>query len=129
MVSDLSKLSCAILNADYDDGYVAYLNGTEISRSYNLPESGSIVPFDETTTYDHEASLYDGGVPEYIFLDSLLISSLLFNGENILAIQVHNVGINSSDMSSNFFLTFGIYDDSEIYSEPPSWFSRANIFR
>ena len=128
MISDLSKLSCAILNADYDDGYVAYLNGTEISRSFNLPEPGTFVPFDETTTYDHEASLYDGGAPEYVFLDSLLINSLLVNGENILAVQVHNVGINSSDMSSNFFLTFGIYDDSEFYSEPPYWFQEPISF-
>ena len=127
-IYDLSKLSCAILNADYDDGYVAYLNGTEISRSYNLPQPETFVPFDETTTYDHEASLYDGGSPEYIFLDSLLINSLLVNGENILAVQVHNVGINSSDMSSNFFLTFGIYDDSEFYSEPPSWFQEPIFF-
>ena len=103
MISDLSKLSCAILNADYDDGYVAYLNGTEISRSYNLSEPGTFVPFDETTYYDHEASLYSGGLPDYIFLDSLLINSLLINGENVLSVQVHNVGINSSDMSRKFF--------------------------
>ena len=45
-VLDKNKLSCAILSADYDDGYIAYLNGTEISRSYNLPEPGTFVPFD-----------------------------------------------------------------------------------
>ena len=121
-VYDISKLSCAILSADYDDGYIAYLNGTEISRSNNLPEPGTFVPFDETTYYDHEASLYNGGIPENIFLDSVLINSLLINGENLLAIQIHNVGPNSSDMSSNFFLTFGISDESEFYSQPPPWF-------
>jgi hypothetical protein len=47
---------------------------------------------------------------------------LLNIGENILAIQVHNVGINSSDMSSNFYLTFGITDNSQLYNDPPSWF-------
>ena len=35
-VLDKNKLSCAILSADYDDGYIAYLNGVEISRSYNF---------------------------------------------------------------------------------------------
>ena len=128
MISDLSKLSCAILNADYDDGYVAYLNGTEISRSYNLSEPGTFVPFDETTYYDHEASLYSGGLPDYIFLDSLLINSLLVNGENVLSVQVHNVGINSSDMSSNFFLTFGISDESEFFLQPPYWFQEPVVF-
>ena len=72
--------------------------------------------------------MYNGGTPEYVFLDSLLLNSLLVNGENILAVQVHNVGINSSDMSSNFFLTFGIYDDSEFYSEPPYWFQEPISF-
>ena len=73
---DKNKLSCAILSADYDDGYIAYLNGIEISRSYNLPEPGTFVSFDETTYYDHEASLYNGGLPDNIFLDSLLLNNL-----------------------------------------------------
>ena len=91
-VVDKNKLSCAILSADYDDGYIAYLNGIEISRSQNLPEPGTFVSFDETTYYDHEASLYDGGMPDNIFLDSLLLNSLLVDGENVLAVQVHNFG-------------------------------------
>ena len=106
-VLDKNKLACAILSADYDDGYIAYLNGIEISRSYNLPEPGTFVPFDETTYYDHEASLYNGGLPDNIFLDSLLLNNLLIDGENVLAVQVHNVGLNSSDMSGNFFLLLG----------------------
>ncbi len=121
-VIDKSKLFASILSADYDDGYVAYLNGYEIGRSYNLSEPGTFVPYNQTTSYDHEASLYNGGTPESVFMDSLLIDSLLVNGDNVLAIQVHNVGINSSDMSGNFFLSFGITDNSEFYSEPPSWF-------
>ncbi|MBI87041.1 MAG: hypothetical protein CMG63_03055, partial [Candidatus Marinimicrobia bacterium] len=63
-VSDKSKLSSAVLSADYDDGYIAYINGIEISRSYNLPEPGTFVSFDETTYYDHEATLYDEGIPD-----------------------------------------------------------------
>ena len=128
-VSDKSKLSSAILSADYDDGYIAYINGIEISRSHNLPEPEPFVSFDETTYYDHEASLYDGGIPDNIFLDSLLLNNLLVDGENVLAVQVHNVGLNSSDMSGNFFLTFGISDESEFYSQPPSLVSRANSVR
>ena len=112
-VLDKNKLSCAVLSADYDDGYIAYLNGVEISRSYNLPEPGTFVPFDQATYYDHEASLYNESLPDNIFLDSLLLNNLLVNGENVLAVQVHNVGISSSDMSGNFFLTFGISDESD----------------
>ena len=121
-VTDLSKLYKAVLSADYDDGFIAYLNGHEIGRSYNLPEPGTFVGFDEATSYDHEATLYDGGIPESFVLDSIALDPLLNNGENVLAIQVHNVGLSSSDMSSNFYLTFGITNDSQLYDEPPSWF-------
>ena len=126
-VSDLTKLSSAVLSADYDDGFVAYLNGHEIGRSYNLSEPGTFVTYDETTTYDHEASLYNGGLPESFMLDSLELDSLLINGENVFAIQIHNVGINSSDMSGNFYLSFGITDDSEFYETPPWWFQEPII--
>ena len=126
-VSDLTKLSSAVLSADYDDGFVAYLNGHEIGRSYNLSEPGTFVPYDETTSYDHEASLYNGGLPESFMLDSLELDSLLTNGENVFAVQIHNVGINSSDMSGNFYLSFGITDDSEFYETPPWWFQEPII--
>ena len=126
-VSDLTKLSSAVLSADYDDGFVAYLNGYEIGRSYNLSEPGTFVPYDETTTYDHEASLYNGGLPENFILDSLELDSFLTNGENVFAVQIHNVGINSSDMSGNFYLSFGITDDSEFYETPPWWFQEPII--
>jgi len=126
-VSDLTKLSSAVLSADYDDGFVAYLNGHEIGRSYNLSEPGTFVPYDETTTYDHEASLYNGGLPESFILDSLELDSFLTNGENVFAVQIHNVGINSSDMSGNFYLSFGITDDSEFYETPPWWFQEPII--
>ena len=127
-VYELSKLSSAVINADYDDGYVAYLNGYEVGRSYNLPEPGTFVAFDQTTSYDHEASMYTGGYPESIHLDSLSLDSILINGENVFAIQLHNVGITSSDLSGNFYLTFGISDNSEFYSTPPSWFQEPISF-
>ena len=101
--TDLTKLSSAVLSADYDDGFVAYLNGHEIGRSYNLSEPGTFVPYDETTTYDHEASLYNGGLPESFMLDSLELDSLLTNGENVFSVQIHNVGINSSKYTGYAF--------------------------
>jgi hypothetical protein len=45
------------------------------------------------------------------------------DGENVLAVQIHNKdGANSSDMSAIFFLSFGINDDSNDYGTPPTWF-------
>ena len=127
-VSDITKFSRAILNADYDDGFVAYLNGVEIARSDNLSNYGTIVPFDASTSYDHEATLYSGGYPEEIILDSLSLSNILISGQNTLAVQLHNFGTSSSDLSGNFFLTFGIVDNSIIYSSPPEWFREPIVF-
>ena len=127
-VEDISKLTSAIVSADYDDGFIAYLNGYEIGRSYNLPESGTFVPFDTQTSYDHEASLYSGGLPESILIDSLELNNILINGENVFAIQLHNISTSSSDMSGNFYLTFGIVDDSEFYLDPPFWFQEPVVY-
>ncbi len=127
-VSNMDDLISAFLHADYDDGFVAYLNGTEIGRSNNLGEPGTFVSYDETTSTDHEAQLYWGGYPEAYTLDSQQLVSLLTVGENVLAVQVHNVGITSSDMSSNFYLSFGIADESTYYGPPPDWFEPPFVF-
>ena len=99
-----------------------------MARSYNLPEPGTFVPYDFGTYYDHEASLYNGGFPESIIIDSLSLDSMLIDGPNVFAVQLHNVSISSSDLSGNFYLTFGISDDSQFYSEPPSWFQAPVIY-
>ena len=121
-VSNAGNLIRAIVHADYDDGFIAYINGTEIGRSENLGDPGVFVPYDGTTSNDHEAQLYWGSYPDAYMLDSLDLASLLLPGDNCLAVQVHNVGPSSSDMSSNFFLTFGIADGSTYYGSPPDWF-------
>ncbi len=58
-ISNLADLEQVILHMDYDDGFIAYLNGTEIARS-NLASSD----FDAFASPDHEAQLYSGGSPE-----------------------------------------------------------------
>jgi len=121
-VADPAKLIRAIFHADYDDGFVAYLNGVEIGRSNNLGVPGTFVSFDGTPSIDHEAQLYTGGNPEAHNLDFQQLDSILTEGENVLAVQVHNVSITSSDMSGNFFLSFGISDESTYYGPTPSWF-------
>ena len=44
----------------------------------------------------HEAQLYNGNVPERYFFDKTLLN----NGSNAIAIQVHNQALSSSDMSA-----------------------------
>lgn len=67
---------------DYDDGFVAYLNGIEIARR-NLGAVNAYAYADAITFNSHPA-----GTPETITLAAA--SSLLRSGVNVLAIQVHN---------------------------------------
>ena len=117
-VFDKNKIEQAILHADFDDGFVAYLNGQEIAR---INVDGEPPSHDTWAFQLHEASLYQGNLPDLFEIDD--IQSLLIDGENTLAIQVHNFdGTASSDMSSNFFLSFGIIDSSMDYGATPGCF-------
>ena len=87
------------LTVDYDDAYVAYLNGTEVARSDSAPVDETIA-FDATARDTHEASGggFGGNDPEVRDLAGNL--GLLESGTNVLAI----VGINGSIGSSDFSL-------------------------
>lgn len=120
-IHDVNNIEEAILHADYDDGFVAYINGVEVARSLVLGD-----PPSHTThaTELHEASLYQNGLPENFLVHNSDNDQSLQNGQNVLSIQVHNYdGLASSDMSSNFFLSVGISNQEIIYSETPSWFT------
>ncbi|MFL2983699.1 MAG: CotH kinase family protein [Candidatus Neomarinimicrobiota bacterium] len=114
-VDDSSIIQKALFHIDYDDGYVAYLNGMEFSRR-NLGESGSFVFHNTTTTGLHEAEIYSGGFPEEIDIDLSIFP--IVEGTNTLAIQVHNYSNTSSDMSCIPFLTLGYDTVVEGISEP-----------
>lgn len=115
MVPDVSKILSAQLHMDYDDGFVAYLNGTEIARS-NL--TGTPPAWNELA-FSHEAKMYSGGVPETFAIDSALLFSVLTNDTNVLAIEVHNVSAGNGDLTSRSFLSFGIKDTSTFFNQAP----------
>ncbi|HNW89549.1 MAG TPA: CotH kinase family protein [Bacteroidales bacterium] len=119
-IADSSKISTAIFSLDYDDGFVAYLNGVEIARRY---VNGSPPAYNSLATTTHEAHMYTGGNPENFTIDQALLKNLLVSGNNTLAIQVHNVDSASTDMSAIPFLSFGITDNSVFFSPPPLWFT------
>ena len=83
-----------------DDGAVVYLNGTEIWRDTNMP-SGLI-------TNASPALTAIGGTNESTWIPLNLppsILNLLVNGTNVLAIEVHQNALTSSDLALNFELT------------------------
>jgi hypothetical protein len=114
-VVTIDEIDSVLLDMDYDDGFVAYLNGTEIARSLM---SGSPPAFDQSADGLHEAQLYNGGYPERFAVSK----DLLVQGENVLAVEVHNDNIGSSDMSSIPFLSLGINTTNTHYQPVPDWF-------
>jgi hypothetical protein len=103
-VSELQKIEELILDIDYDDAFVAYINGEEVARA-NI--EGNRPGYNDFSITDHEAQIYSGGRP-----DRFLISTgVLQEGENVLSIQAHNVGVTSSDFTLIPFL-------SAVYSKP-----------
>ena len=96
------ELVHGVLAMDYDDGYVAFLNGREFARSSSMDETS--VAFNAFSGDLHEAELYAGGIPESVPFDP---REWLVEGTNVLAVQVHNFGPNSSDLTARPFLAFG----------------------
>jgi len=109
-ITDTAAIQALLFHIDYDDGYVAYINGFEFSRA-NLGLPGSAVT--HTTTSDNytEPALVQGfDLPFH-----LIPSHLLVPGDNILAIQVHNHSTTSSDLTAIPFLSVG---SSELPTTP-----------
>ncbi|MEZ5324682.1 MAG: CotH kinase family protein [Verrucomicrobiales bacterium] len=74
----------------YDDGYIAYLNGTKIAEK-NAPDDPS---WDSTATSSHSDSL----ALNFENIDISSSKGLLLQGKNVLAIHGLNQGVGNSDL-------------------------------
>lgn len=84
----LQRLRQLTLELDYDDGLVAFLNGVEIARQNVLPAQ--------------TRSTLAGASRERGLFEHRLVQApsqvALVSGDNVLAIEVHNVSTTSSDL-------------------------------
>lgn len=87
-IEDSNWIKSLILRVDYDDGFVAYLNGIEIARRGLEGKLNQPVPFDSLAT------VHPRGNPELI--DLTHFKALLKPGENLLAVQAHNHQLNDN---------------------------------
>lgn len=94
-ITDVAPYKSLRLYLKRDDGAVVYLNGSEIYRS-NMPE-GTIT---DTTL----ASAAISGGAEMSFIRVFLSDSLLVNGNNVVAVEVHQADVGSSDLSFDMSL-------------------------
>ncbi|MCP4547761.1 MAG: T9SS type A sorting domain-containing protein [bacterium] len=103
-IDDPTVITNLMLHIDYDDAFVAFINGVEVQRAH-IGEEGDDPPlYTDTATTSHEAQMFQGYDPESYNLGSSL--DLLIPGTNVLAIQLHNRPY-SSDLTLIPFLTLG----------------------
>nr|MBC8447313.1 metallophosphoesterase [Chloroflexota bacterium] len=118
-VEDASIFESLTLRVLRDDGAIVYLNGTEVSRT-NIPD-GAI-------GYGTLAASTVGGGDESKFFAAGVDPSLLNDGPNVLAAEIHQAAVTSSDISFDLELrgqesrddafTFAITADMRSYSGP-----------
>ena len=88
-LDDPENVAAMRLGLHYDDGFIAYVNGTEVARSASMWPGA--VPYDTESRDSHDEELPE----EFYSID--LSPGLLRTGGNVLAVEVHNVVSVSSD--------------------------------
>jgi len=113
-INDTAALKELSLFTDFDDGFRAYVNGG-LFASVNLGSHSTSTTWDQVTERPHEAEMYrwvEARVPCY-YIGKEFIKGHFKNGQNVLAIEVHNDAVNGSDLS---FLC-------ALYDMTGSWFN------
>lgn len=90
-------LTSTSLTVDWDDGYVLYLNGYELSRANLAGAAGSFVPYN-TAASNHDAQFENDGNNPAAVVSIPVPRNLLRPGRNVISAQVHNAGMSSTDL-------------------------------
>ncbi len=124
-ITDLSSIIALAMHIDYDDGYIAYLNGIEMARN-GIPNG--VPGYNTFATMSHEAQLYQNGQPDLVLLTANQFQGILVQGANTLCVAVFNQTVNSSDFTCRPFLSVGTSNSNQTYYTTPAWFSDPAIF-
>lgn len=91
-IDDPTRMTELTLTMEWDDGYIAYLNGVPVdSQSPPSP----VVHNQPASSDTHEACCGSGCTPRQVDLASYI--NILNPGFNVLAVQAHNGTLSSSD--------------------------------
>jgi hypothetical protein len=89
-VTNLAAMASTLdLNLLCDDGAIVYINGTEVKR-FNMPAGG--------VTKSTLALATIGGSDETTYLTTEINKSFLVDGLNMIAVEIHQATVNSSDL-------------------------------
>lgn len=124
-INSLANIASFVLNMDYDDGFVVYLNGVEIARN---GLTGTPPAYNQLASISHEAALYLGGYPDQFEFQVGTPNFVLQQGVNVLAVEVHNQTQNSSDLTARPFLHIASTVATTVYYPTPAWFNPPFVF-
>ncbi|MCB1094179.1 MAG: lamin tail domain-containing protein [Verrucomicrobiae bacterium] len=93
VAADVTELTISLLR---DDGAVVYVNGVEVIRD-DIPEGA--------VAFDTLASTSAGGTEESTYFDFTIQPDMLVNGDNVIAVEVHQSSTSGSDMSFDMEVT------------------------
>ena len=119
-VTNPSEIEKLILYMDYDDGFVAFINGVEVARA-NIGVVGTPPSFNTLASAGHEANGYQLMPLNSYQINLAAFAGLLQTGENVLSIQTHNVLATSTDLTGNAFLAAGITTATTYFSPVLPW--------
>lgn len=121
-VEDTATLDSVTINLLRDDGAIVYLNGQEIGRS-NMP-SGSI-------NYNTLASQTVAGSAEDAFVSFKIGNQNFQNGDNVIAVEVHQASRSSSDIGFDLSVSPEIILPPEvqlIHNAPDSTLAAVDVY-
>lgn len=114
-IADTSKIPTALLFLDFDDGFVAYLNGVEIARA-NLGVYGDHPSYNTWAYDEHEATVYStGNFSAAYFVSPEIVDSAIKPGVNVFSVQVHNFNSGTDDLSMIPYFLIGVNDTTVTY--------------
>jgi hypothetical protein len=108
-VANPATISSLLARLNVDDGAVVYLNGNEIWR-VNLPAAPTTISFGTTAL---------SAAAEGVWNELNLPASALVPGQNLLAVEVHQVNGQSSDISFDFELLATTTGNAEVVGTNP----------
>jgi hypothetical protein len=118
-IDDLTDFGSMTLNVRYDDGFIAYLNGSEVARRN----------FDGMPAWNSRASAShpDSLAVEFESIDISAFLGILQKGDNLLAIQGMNSSAAGSDLLISAELVASVLPYALEYSEPVTLTHSVNV--
>ena len=104
-ITDLASKDNFEISTFVDDGAAVYVNGTEVGR-VNMPAG--------TLTFNTYSTTYNNGVTGTFTVPK----NLLTEGNNVIAVEVHQTGASSSDLFFNLQFTCTISEESQVILSP-----------